>query len=108
MGGENIYPVQIEDFLRQNEKIKDAAVIGRPHQRLGETASAIIELKPGAAATAEEIAEFCSALPRYKRPREIIFDKIPRNPTGKIEKNLLREKYGSVNIVSIQTGSPKQ
>ena len=58
-GGENIYPVQIEDFLRQNEKIKDVAVIGRPHPRLGEVAAAIIELKPGAEATLVEINEFC-------------------------------------------------
>jgi acyl-CoA synthetase (AMP-forming)/AMP-acid ligase II len=105
MGGENIYPVQIEDFLRANEKIKDAAVIGRPHPRLGEIACAIIELKPGAAATEAEINEFCLALPRYKRPREIIFDTIPRNPTGKIEKPALRKKYGGADIVSLQTGT---
>lgn len=102
-GGENIYPVQIESFLRGNNKIKDVAVIGRPQKRLGEIASAIIELKPGISATTDEINEFCSALPRYKRPREIIFDSIPRNPTGKIEKNELRKKYGSTDIVSIQT-----
>lgn len=104
-GGENLYPVQIEDFLRSNEKIKDVAVIGRPHERLGEIASAIVELKPDMTATVEEINEFCSALPRYKRPREIIFDTVPRNPTGKIEKPRLREKYGAVNIVSKQTGA---
>ncbi|MEF9971944.1 MAG: AMP-binding protein, partial [Oscillospiraceae bacterium] len=103
-GGENLYPVQIEDFLRQNDKIKDVAVIGRPHERLGEIATAIVELKPGVQADAEEINEFCKALPRYKRPREIIFDTVPRNPTGKIEKPLLRKKYGSVDIVSMQTG----
>ena len=102
-GGENLYPVQIEDFLRRNDKIKDAAVIGRPHPRLGEIASAIIELKPGAEATVEEINRFCEELPRYKRPREIIFDTIPRNPTGKIEKPVLRQKYGAVAIVSRQT-----
>jgi acyl-CoA synthetase (AMP-forming)/AMP-acid ligase II len=103
-GGENIYPVQIEDFLRQNEKIKDVAVIGRPHARLGEITAAVIELKPGAAATEEEINEFCRALPRYKRPREIIFDTVPRNPTGKIEKPKLREKYGSGSLVAKQVG----
>ncbi len=102
-GGENLYPVQIEDYLRRNSKIKDVAVIGRPHPRLGEIACAIIELKPGATASVDEINEFCSDLPRYKRPREIIFDDIPRNPTGKIEKPVLRMKYGAVDIVSIQT-----
>ncbi len=104
-GGENLYPVQIEDFLRGNEKIKDVAVIGRPHERLGEIACAVIELKPGLEATEDEINEFCKALPRYKRPREIIFDKVPRNPTGKIEKPVLRERYGAASLVSKQTGA---
>lgn len=102
-GGENLYPVQIEDFLRSNELIKDVAVIGRPHQRLGEIAAAIIELKPGVECTEDDIAQFCKKLPRYKRPREIIFDKVPRNPTGKIEKPKLRDKYGSLSIVALQT-----
>lgn len=102
-GGENIYPVQIEDFLRTNDKIKDVAVIGRPHKRLGEISAAIIELKPGVSCSEEEIERFCHELPRYKRPREIIFDDIPRNPTGKIEKPKLREKYGSLSIVAQQT-----
>ena len=106
-GGENLYPVQIEDFLRRNDKIKDVAVIGRPHARLGEIASAIIELKPGVTASVEEMNEFCNDLPRYKRPREIIFDDIPRNPTGKIEKPVLRKRYGAVDIVSIQTAVHK-
>jgi acyl-CoA synthetase (AMP-forming)/AMP-acid ligase II len=101
-GGENIYPVQIEDFLRANDKIKDVAVIGRPHKRLGEIAAAIIELKPDCESTVEEMAAFCEALPRYKRPREIIFDHVPRNPTGKIEKPRLREKYGVSNLVEQQ------
>jgi len=104
-GGENIYPVQIEDFLRTHNAIKDAAVIGLPHERLGEIAAAIIELKPGAACTEEEIMEFCKPLPRYKRPRKIIFDKVPRNPTGKIEKPRLREKYGAQRLVEAQTVS---
>ena len=93
-GGENIYPVQIEDFLRTHDSIKDAAVIGLPDARLGEIAAAIIELKPGHSCSKEDIEEFCLTLPRYKRPREVIFDKVPRNPTGKIEKPKLREKYG--------------
>lgn len=102
-GGENIYPVQIEDFLRAHKDIKDVAVIGRPHARLGEIATAIIELKPGAECTVKDIEQFCMDLPRYKRPREIIFDTVPRNPTGKIEKPKLREKYNGVSIVAQQT-----
>jgi len=102
-GGENIYPVQVEDFLRSHDGIKDAAVIGLPDRRLGEIAAAIIEPKPGVNLTEQEIMEFCRKLPRYKRPRVIIFDKVPRNPTGKIEKPLLREKYGATYLVAAQT-----
>jgi len=102
-GGENIYPVQIEDFLRANDSIKDVAVIGLPDDRLGEIAAAIIELKPGISCTEEEIEAFCAPLPRYKRPKKIIFDKVPRNPTGKIEKPRLREKYHAEHLVATQT-----
>ena len=102
-GGENLYPVQIEDFLRENDKIKDVAVIGLPDPRLGEIAAAIIEIKEGLTCTEEEINTFCQALPRYKRPKKIIFDKIPRNPTGKIEKPVLRERYCSGRLVEAQT-----
>ncbi|MGE5615181.1 MAG: AMP-binding protein [Bacillota bacterium] len=102
-GGENIYPVQIEDYLRTHEAIKDAAVIGLPDDRLGEIAAAIIELKPGFRLSEEDIKAFCIQLPRYKRPRKIIFDHVPRNPTGKIEKPRLREKYGVLGLVAAQT-----
>ena len=102
-GGENLYPVQIEDFLRRNEKIKDVAVIGLPDQRLGEIAAAIIELKDGADCTETEIQDFCRELPRYKRPRRVIFAKVPRNPTGKIEKPVLRQIYCGGRLVEEQT-----
>ena len=101
-GGENIYPVQIEDFLRTNEAILDVAVIGLADHRLGEISAAIIELKPGVECTEEDIQEFCKKLPRYKRPRKIIFADVPRNPTGKIEKPKLREKYGATQLVAAQ------
>ena len=101
-GGENIYPVQIEDFLRRHSAIKDAAVIGLPDPRLGEITCAIIELKSGFEATEEQIAEFCTGLPRYKRPRKIIFAEIPRNPTGKIEKPKLRQIYCGKSLVQTQ------
>ena len=101
-GGENLYPVQIEDFLRAFDKIKDVAVIGLPHPRLGEIAAAIVEIKEGVSCTEEEINAFCQGLPRYKRPRKIIFDKVPRNPTGKIEKPVLREKYCHGRLVEAQ------
>ena len=101
-GGENLYPVQIEDFLRTHSAIHDVAVIGLPDHRLGEIAAAIIELKPGAICSEEDINNFCKALPRYKRPHKVIFDQIPRNPTGKIEKPRLRQKYCGERLVEAQ------
>ena len=101
-GGENLYPVQIENFLRMNPKIKDAAVIGLPDERLGEIAGAIIELKEDVTCTEEEINEFCQALPRYKRPKKVIFAEVPRNATGKIEKPKLRRMYGREYLVAYE------
>ena len=102
MGGENIYPVQIEDFLSAHPAVKDVAVIGLPDARLGEISAAIIQIKPDHECTAEQINEFCMQLPRYKRPRRIIFADVPRNPTGKIEKPKLREMYGGEHLVEKQ------
>jgi len=93
-GGENIFPVEIEDFLMNHGKIQDVGVIGVPDERLGEIAAAVIKVKPSRTMTEEEIKHYCEPLPRYKRPRRIIFDDVPRNPTGKIEKTKLRKKYG--------------
>ncbi len=101
-GGENIYPVQIEDFIRTNEAVHDVAVIGLPDKRLGEVSAAIIELKSNMVVTEEEIMEFCKALPRYKRPHRVIFADIPRNPTGKIEKPKLRAIYCGDRLVEAQ------
>jgi acyl-CoA synthetase (AMP-forming)/AMP-acid ligase II len=95
-GGENIFPVEIEDFLLENDKIQDAAVIGIPDERLGEIVTAIIKVKPGKAMTEEEFFEYCGRLPRYKRPRKVFFDDVPRNPTGKIEKPKLRKRYAGM------------
>jgi acyl-CoA synthetase (AMP-forming)/AMP-acid ligase II len=92
-GGENIYPVEIEDWLQSHPKIQDVAVIGLPSLRLGEIATAIVQVKPGQALDRDEINMFCNDLPRYKRPRKIIFADVPRNPTGKIEKPKLRKIY---------------
>lgn len=101
-GGENLYPVQIESFLASHEKIHDVAVIGLPDKRLGEIAAAIIQVKDGASCTQEEVEEFCKGLPRYKRPRKIIFANVPRNATGKIEKPKLRSIYCAERLVEAQ------
>ena len=93
-GGENIYPVEIEDFIQGHPMIQDVAVIGLPSTRLGEITAAVIKVKPGMELTAAEVNEFCETLPRYKRPRKVIFGEVPRNPTGKIEKPVLRKQYG--------------
>lgn len=104
-GGENLYPVQIESFLSAFPKVHDVAVIGLPDPRLGEIAAAIIKLKEGVSCTEEEINHFCLGLPRYKRPRKIIFADVPRNATGKIEKPRLREIYHSTRLVEEQNNS---
>ncbi len=92
-GGENIYPVEIEDFIINHDKIRDVAIIGAPDERLGEIVAAVVQFKPGQTMSEEEFFNFCQGLPKYKRPRRIFFGDVPRNPTGKIEKPKLREKY---------------
>ncbi len=101
-GGENLYPVEIENFIRAHDKVKDVAVIGTPDKRLGEKATAIIEIKDGMTCSVEEIEAFCEGMARYKRPRQIIFADIPRNPTGKIEKPKLRKIYCGGAVVAQQ------
>ena len=84
----------MEEILHEHPKIYDVAVIGVPDERLGEIAAAVIDCKPGETLTEAEINAFCEEnLARHNRPRRIIFDKVPRNPTGKIEKPKLRQKY---------------
>lgn len=104
-GGENIYPVEIENFMAAYEKVKDVAVIGLPDRRLGEITGAIVSIKDGMTCTEEEINEFCLGMPRYKRPKKIIFADVPRNATGKIEKPALRKKYGADHLVAQQNES---
>ncbi len=101
-GGENIYPVQIENFMSAYEKVRDVAVIGLPDKRLGEITGAIVSITEGMVCTQEEIDEFCKGLPRYKRPKKVIFAEVPRNATGKIEKPLLRKIYGADKLVEQQ------
>ncbi len=94
VGGENIFPVEIEDLLRTHPAVHDVAVIGVPDERLGEIPLAVIKVKAGWDLTEAGIQLFCEQrLPRYKRPRRFVFADVPRNPTGKIEKPRLRRLY---------------
>jgi acyl-CoA synthetase (AMP-forming)/AMP-acid ligase II len=94
-GGENIYPAEIESVLAGHPKLLECAVIGQPSAKWGESPAAVVVLRPGETATADEILDFCrNKLARYKLPRAVEFcDAIPRNPTGKILKRILRERY---------------
>ena len=94
-GGENIYPVEIEDYLQSHPGIQDVGIIGLPDPRLGEVVAAVIQLKPGNLIDETLIFEYCQGLPKYKRPRKIFFHPVPRNPTGKIEKQKLRKQFGA-------------
>ncbi len=93
-GGENIFPIEVEEIILQHPKVYDVAVIGTPDERLGEIVTAVIQTMSGKSISDEEINAFCEEkMPRYKRPRSIIFDIVPRSATGKIEKPKLRNKY---------------
>jgi len=95
-GGENISPEEVEDVLHSHPKVEEAAVIGIPDPEWGQQPRALVVLKAGEQATAEEIMEHChSRLAGFKRPRSVIFvDSLPRNPMGKVLKKDLRERYG--------------
>ncbi len=93
-GGENIYPVEIESALMDHPDIDDVACIGYPDDRLVEIVLAIVQLKEGKNMTEDELLSFAkSKLALYKVPRKVVFDIVPRNPTGKLMKPQLREKY---------------
>jgi acyl-CoA synthetase (AMP-forming)/AMP-acid ligase II len=95
-GGENISPEEVENALYSHPAIEEAAVIGIPDPDWGQQPRAIVVLKEGKSATAEEIIEHCHAsLSSFKRPRSVVFvDELPRNPMGKVFKRVLREQYG--------------
>jgi len=94
-GGENVYPIEVENTLSEHPGIEDVAVIGVPDPKWGETVKAIVVRATGASFTAEEIIVFArERLARYKCPTSVDFlDALPRNPSGKILKRVLREPY---------------
>ena len=95
-GGENVFPVEVEDFLHTHSSVKDVAAIGLPDERLGEVVAVVISVVPGKTFTEEEVLRFCEKLPKYKRPKKVFFGDVPRNPTGKIEKPKLRKQYSGM------------
>src|SRR5579883_2387230 len=94
-GGVNIYPAEIEAVLSAHPAVADVAVIGVPDEQWGESVKAVVELRSGASATAEELSAFCAQnLADYKSPRSIDFVReLPRNPAGKLLKTSIREPY---------------
>lgn len=106
-GGENIYPVQIENFIRTHGAVEDVAVFGLCDCRLGEAVAAQIQLKPGCTCSEEEMRTFCQQLPRYQRPGRFFFGAVPRNPTGKIDKVALRKEHSAEHPFSAHGKSIK-
>ena len=94
-GGENIYPSEVEDVLQHHPAVADVAVFGVPDPKWGEALKAAVCVRPGCAVTAEELTTFCAErLADYLKPRSYDFvDELPRNPTGKVLKRVLRESY---------------
>ncbi len=91
-GGENISSIEVEDALYKHPSVQAAAVVARPDDKWGETPCAFVELKPGKAATADELIKHCQAnLARFKVPKHVIFTELPKTSTGKIQKFKLRE-----------------
>jgi fatty-acyl-CoA synthase len=92
-GGENISSIEVEDALYKHPAVAVAAVVAKPDAKWGEVPCAFIELRPGMAATADELIAHCRQhLASYKLPKQVLFDELPKTSTGKIQKHVLRTK----------------
>ena len=92
-GGENISSIEVEGALYRHPAVLEAAVVARPDAKWGESPCAFVTLKPGAAATEQDLIEHCRAiLARFKCPRTVVFTELPKTATGKIQKHVLREQ----------------
>lgn len=102
-GGENVYPIEVEEALARHPAVDQVAVIGVPHERWGETVKALVVLRPGAHATADELTAFArDRLAGYKLPRRIDFvGDLPRTASGKLLKRELRERFGFIELTSV-------
>lgn len=97
-GGENVYSQEVEEAIRARTDILDVAVIGRPHAEWGETVVAVVVPAPGATVELDDLRTYLSdKVARYKIPRELLLvDELPRNPSGKLTKHVLRESVLTV------------
>ena len=105
-GGENVYSVEVEHVLFDHPDVVDAAVVGVPHRTLGEEVKAVVQLRPGSTATAEDLREFCRQhLADFKVPAYVEFrdEPLPRNPAGKVLKNVLRGQETSFAVSDDRT-----
>jgi fatty-acyl-CoA synthase len=101
-GGENISSIELEDVLYRHPAVLAAAVVARPDARWGETPCAFVELKAGAAVTAEDIVAHCKKhLAGFKVPRAVVFGELPKTSTGKIQKFELRKRAGSATAIDV-------
>ena len=92
-GGENISSIEVEGALYRHADVLEAAVVARPDEKWGETPCAFVTLKAGAATTEDELIDHCRAiLAHFKCPKTVIFGELPKTSTGKVQKNLLRER----------------
>ncbi len=97
-GGENVYPAEVEDVLMRHDDIREVAVVAVPDPKFVETVCAVIVPQPGSALTGEDVVSFCrERLAGYKKPRHVVFvEELPRTPSGKLMKYVLRERYRSL------------
>ena len=96
-GGENIYPAEIERVLFSEPRVDDAVVVRRQDDKWGEVPCAFVELKIDTEAGEAELIDFCANnMARFKRPKKVVFGKLPKTATGKIQKTLLREQAKAV------------
>jgi len=98
-GGENVFPVEVEDFFHTNPNVKDIAAIGLPDERLGEIVAVIVEVVPGKTLTEEEVLKFCEGLPKIQEAEKGLFRRSAKKPDGqdrktKTEKTILRKGRG--------------
>jgi fatty-acyl-CoA synthase len=104
-GGENIASVEIERILARHPAVLESAVVGRPDERWGEVPVAFVVLRKGGSATVEELIEFVRGhTARFKAPKAVFFEELPKTSTGKVEKHRLRERLGYFPGETSETG----